>query len=322
MILNIQTPPNRGDANETNCFSHPVVDDCSSPIPARRSSATTVPPEASSPVFDMEYTHTPQFSPINLNVQNKPVKNSFHPSNSDDEADAENNANLSNSFHAMPSPIFIHRDEQELVEESRNDHEEYDREDLEQEQEESEEQRRLREEAESEALARQLMAEEAISSYHQSANYLQENASEYNEEDLATIRNLMAEENPVLMANEDQDAAAVGMDSDEMSYEALLNLGDRIGDVKSDRWALVAEKEILKLQTLTFSKKIAEGKDENDTCVKCLVCQFPYEEDETVRVLPCRHYFHDECVSPWLMSKDFCPYCRQCIVIEKDNGEN
>jgi len=44
-----------------------------------------------------------------------------------------------------------------------------------------------REEAESEALARQFMAEEAMVSYNQSAHFLQDHADQYSEEDLAAL---------------------------------------------------------------------------------------------------------------------------------------
>ena len=181
--------------------------------------------------------------------------------------------------------------------------------------EETEEVRRLREEAESLALARQFMAEEAMFSYNESANFLQENANEYSEEDLAALRAIMAEENPVI-EGELEDDAEEGMDSADMSYEALLNLGERIGDVKSERWAMRAKHEIAKLPVTKFCMSMAEGKDENDSGVKCLVCQSAYKEGETIRHLPCKHYFHHECVDRWLMAKDCCPYCRQCILVE------
>ena len=181
---------------------------------------------------------------------------------------------------------------------------------------ESEEERRLREEEESEALVRQLMAEEAMANYQYSSNYLQENESEYNDEDLNAIRLLMAEENPEtqLQMQMQQAEEEELMDSDELSYDALLNLGERIGDVKSERWAMRAENEIAKLQTFKFKPHMCAGKDPNDSKSKCLVCQFAYEKNEDIRVLPCGHYFHMECVDQWLMNKDFCPYCRQCIV--------
>lgn len=177
---------------------------------------------------------------------------------------------------------------------------------------EAEEERRRREEAESEALARQLMEEEAMASYNQSTAFLQDNVDQYSEEDLAALRAIMTEE-------ENATAEANAMDDSEMTYETLLQLGERIGDVKSERWAMKAKKEIAKLPSLKFCKEtMAKGKDENDCGVKCLVCQFPYEESENVRKLPCGHYFHDECIDQWLSAKDFCPYCRTCIVITED----
>ncbi len=186
---------------------------------------------------------------------------------------------------------------------------------------ESDEERRLREEAESEALARALMAEEAMASYNQSTAFLQDHADQYSEEDLNALRAIMAEESPLILAGvedgEDMEGEGEMGDSEELSYDALLNLGERIGDVKQERWALKAKDEIAKLPCKHFCvETMAKGKDENDSDVKCLVCQYPYENGEEICKLPCGHYFHKECISQWLMAKDFCPYCRQCIVSE------
>ncbi len=175
--------------------------------------------------------------------------------------------------------------------------------------EETEEERRLREEEESEALARRLMAEEAMASYAQSTNFLQAHANEYSEEDLRALQALMAEEDPM---NDEVDEEE--HESEELSYDALLRLGEQIGDVKSERWAMKARDEIEKLPTVRFCKEMAMGKDENDCSVKCLVCQYAYEEDEKLRVLPCGHIFHCECIDEWLLTKDHCPYCRQSIL--------
>uniref|UniRef100_A0A7S3Q5R0 RING-type E3 ubiquitin transferase n=1 Tax=Chaetoceros debilis TaxID=122233 RepID=A0A7S3Q5R0_9STRA len=186
--------------------------------------------------------------------------------------------------------------------------------------EETAEDKRLREEAESEELCRALMAEEAMASYNQSTHFLQDHADQYSEEDLAALRAIMAEESPIVEEHGDGDEFEEGdYESDEeLSYDALLDLGERIGDVKQERWAVRAADEIAKLTCKTFCKAMGEGKDENDADVKCLVCQFAYEEGEKVTILPCRHYFHSECVGQWLGAKDFCPYCRQCIVIAND----
>jgi len=267
-------------------------------------------------------THTPQFSPINVHVKNPRQR-----SQRNDEID-ENDESINHSFRRilLKSPstensganLNLNLNPTANLYDSTNQNGEERNVQEEETTDESGEDRRLREEADSEALARQLMAEEAMASYNQSAHFLQDNADMYSEEDLAALRAIMQEENPVveLEAMEDGLFEEEEMDSAELSYEALLNLGERIGDVKSERWAMRAKNEIAKLPSMKFCKKMVEGKDENDAGVKCLVCQFAYEEEETIRILPCKHYFHHECVDQWLMAKDFCPYCRQCIVIE------
>ena len=51
----------------------------------------------------------------------------------------------------------------------------------------------------------------------------------------------------------------------EMSYDAMLRLGEEIGDVKQERWALVAQQHIDKIPTLKFHPSMAEGKEKNHT---------------------------------------------------------
>ena len=180
------------------------------------------------------------------------------------------------------------------------------------EQEETDEERMQRELEESEALARQLMAEEAMASYAMSTEYLRENADQFSSEDLAALQAAMAEEDPEndIDEGDDEDDSI----SQELSYDALLRLGERIGDVKEERWALVAREKIDQLSTLVWTPSMAEGKEENHTAVKCQVCQFPYEEGDELRELPCEHYFHKECVDSWLETKDTCALCRKSIV--------
>lgn len=178
---------------------------------------------------------------------------------------------------------------------------------------ESEENRIRREEDESIALARALMAEEAMAaSFQMSSDYLRNNRDQFSEEDLAALQAAMEEDE-----QEAQEAHGVVEDEDgALSYEMMLRLGETLGDVKSERWAQVAQTKIEKLPTFTFHPDNVCGMDENDCRVKCLVCQFAYEKDEALRKLPCEHCFHSECVDQWLQTKDCCPYCRTAIVEE------
>jgi hypothetical protein len=169
--------------------------------------------------------------------------------------------------------------------------------------------RRHREEAESLELARRLMAEEAMNSYHQHVQLLRESADQLSQEDYNALQSALEEE-------EHEQVAALENEDGALSYETMLELGERIGDVKTERWAMIAEQEINKLPVFPFdpcSLSASEEQDADDSERKCLVCQCEYEKDEHLRRLPCNHCFHTDCVDQWLSSKEVCPYCRQSV---------
>lgn len=172
------------------------------------------------------------------------------------------------------------------------------------EEEETEDQQLQREIEESEALARQLMAEEAMASYQMAGNYLRDNAEAFSGEDLAALQAAMQEEDP--------EADGDVEDSEEMDYDQLLELGERIGDVKTERWKMRCHKVISKLETQIFKSENIKP-DADDSELKCLVCQCQYEEGEELRKLPCGHVFHKECGDEWLGRSDLCPYCRTSV---------
>jgi len=172
------------------------------------------------------------------------------------------------------------------------------------------EQRLIREQEESENLARQLMAQEAMESYRLSTHFLEENAAAYSPEDLAALQAALGEGDSLEDSiNEDDET------DEELSYEAMLRISERLGDVKQERWEMVATKEISKLPIVNYTDFLVNNfKAGDDFLCKCLICQCSYEEGEKLRKLPCNHYFHAECVDQWLQSKWKCPYCRQSII--------
>ncbi|ORX71190.1 hypothetical protein DL89DRAFT_221739 [Linderina pennispora] len=48
----------------------------------------------------------------------------------------------------------------------------------------------------------------------------------------------------------------------------------------------------------------------SDTNQSCTICNDEFAEDCELTRLPCKHYFHRECIKPWLELHNTCPMCR------------
>ncbi|GMI76604.1 hypothetical protein like AT1G73760 [Hibiscus trionum] len=87
------------------------------------------------------------------------------------------------------------------------------------------------------------------------------------------------------------------LDIDSMSYEQLLELGDKIGHVNMG----LKEDEMSRCL-----RKMKGSIMEN----KCSICQEEYEADEEMGKLCCGHGFHVQCIKQWLLHKNTCPVCK------------
>ncbi|CAK1361102.1 E3 ubiquitin-protein ligase [Cercospora beticola] len=68
----------------------------------------------------------------------------------------------------------------------------------------------------------------------------------------------------------------------------------------------------------------ASDMDENGEA-QCSICFEAVEQEEQVTELPCKHWFHHECVSLWLIKRNTCPICRKRYTAEQivsENGRN
>jgi hypothetical protein len=45
----------------------------------------------------------------------------------------------------------------------------------------------------------------------------------------------------------------------------------------------------------------------------CAVCQDEFAVGTDVKLLPCFHNFHPDCIDPWVRENDSCPTCRACV---------
>ncbi|KAA8532662.1 hypothetical protein F0562_032695 [Nyssa sinensis] len=105
------------------------------------------------------------------------------------------------------------------------------------------------------------------------------------------------------------------LDVDSMSYEELLDLGDRIGNVSTG----LQEDEIFCCLRKT-KNSILESLPLlmfTDKDWKCSICQEGCRADDEMGRLDCGHYHHLQCIKQWLLQKNACPICKIAAVADK-----
>lgn len=95
------------------------------------------------------------------------------------------------------------------------------------------------------------------------------------------------------------------LDVDNMSYEELLALEERIGDVKiglSEEVIMRSMKQRKHMFFIAISTQHLEP---------CCICQEEYENGDDIGTLDCGHDFHTCCIKQWLTQKNICPICKK-----------
>ncbi len=71
------------------------------------------------------------------------------------------------------------------------------------------------------------------------------------------------------------------------------------------------DEDLLKLMPV----KEIETTDEMENRT-CIICMKEYEVTEKVLIIPCSHYYHNECINGWFKKSNKCPVCK--FKIEKE----
>ncbi|KAF1850765.1 uncharacterized protein K460DRAFT_272924 [Cucurbitaria berberidis CBS 394.84] len=69
-------------------------------------------------------------------------------------------------------------------------------------------------------------------------------------------------------------------------------------------------------------KNITEDMLGPEHTAECSICMDDVNVGEQVTVLPCKHWFHHQCVSAWLAEHDTCPHCRKGITKQQQAESN
>ncbi|XP_019421952.1 PREDICTED: uncharacterized protein LOC109331728 isoform X2 [Lupinus angustifolius] len=96
---------------------------------------------------------------------------------------------------------------------------------------------------------------------------------------------------------------------DNMTYEQLLDLSERIGYVNA---GLKEDEMGCNIRKTKF--KFSHDASKNLIDKKCTICQEEYEADDELGKLNCKHSYHVRCIKQWVAQKNFCPVCKQQVV--------
>mmetsp|Transcript_11311 Transcript_11311/g.21306 ORF Transcript_11311/g.21306 Transcript_11311/m.21306 type:complete len:345 (+) Transcript_11311:85-1119(+) len=85
--------------------------------------------------------------------------------------------------------------------------------------------------------------------------------------------------------------------------------------VRAEELQVVASLQALPLEKYESMCKHREAEAGRRPSIdECCLCLEPYAEEDVLRALPCRHYFHQACIDKWFVANRFmprsCPLCK------------
>jgi hypothetical protein len=99
------------------------------------------------------------------------------------------------------------------------------------------------------------------------------------------------------------------LDVDNMTYEELLDLEDRIGYVSTGLHDDEIARSLRMVKYSAFNPKHFATEVERN----CSICQEEFEANEETGRLICGHSYHVQCIKQWLSRKNTCPVCKTVV---------
>jgi len=88
------------------------------------------------------------------------------------------------------------------------------------------------------------------------------------------------------------------------SFDDILNMSFEQDLAQSSGPPPASKRELSRL------KKFKINNDHIASNLECTVCTEKYRLYELCHLLPCKHFFHQDCIKPWLKLHNTCPVCR------------
>jgi E3 ubiquitin-protein ligase RNF115/126 len=114
--------------------------------------------------------------------------------------------------------------------------------------------------------------------------------------------------------------------SEESNMESIIdyimqNDPNRYGNPPASK-TFVENLERIKVDAEFLTGVSFEENAKREKVCSCSVCKDEFEIEQILLKLPCRHYFHRECILPWLKERNSCPTCRFELPVDEDENKN
>lgn len=90
----------------------------------------------------------------------------------------------------------------------------------------------------------------------------------------------------------------------ELSSEETPSLNFEEGESMGEKGYLTPE-EVKTLPVVQYNSKMNTS--------TCIICLANFEDTSRLKILPCFHYFHKDCIVAWLETSIHCPICQYTI---------
>lgn len=90
---------------------------------------------------------------------------------------------------------------------------------------------------------------------------------------------------------------------DNMSYEEMIDLGERVGKVSKG----LTPQQIAKIP-------VKNWRPGNTNVKSCAICYEDFGDNQKVKFLrECKHEYHETCINKWLENEKRCPVCNRIL---------
>ncbi|XP_020822045.1 E3 ubiquitin-protein ligase RNF133 [Phascolarctos cinereus] len=88
-----------------------------------------------------------------------------------------------------------------------------------------------------------------------------------------------------------------------------------VARIRNRRWQRLTT-DLKKAFGQLHLRVLKEGDEEtNPNGDSCVVCFEAYKPNDIVRILTCKHFFHKNCIDPWILAHGNCPMCK-CDILK------